>query len=92
MSVIVPKEWAAHDGDGGEETFTDQLPGGPGGQDGDMEQRVAAVEKRMDRVAETVARIEGEVSRLPGYGGIALIIGLIVGLSTLAQIGAQFIP
>lgn len=38
-----------------------------------------------------LAELKGRVAMLPGYGGIALIVGLIVGLSTIAQIAARFI-
>lgn len=63
-----------------------------------LEARVAHLEEDMREVKgdlknirERLARLEGEVSRLPGYGGIAMIVGLIVGLSTAAQIAAKFI-
>lgn len=39
---------------------------------------------------ERLARMEGEISRLPGYLGIAAVVGIIVALSTAAQIAASF--
>ncbi|WP_370281538.1 hypothetical protein [Pseudooceanicola sp.] len=73
--------------------------GGGGPYDPGMEQRVANLENRMNRVEakldainERTARMDGEISRLPGYGGIALVVGLIVGLSTAAQIAASLLP
>ncbi len=71
--------------------------GGDGGGD-DMDARVKRLEDDMKEVKsdlknirERLARLEGEVARLPGYGGIALIVGLMVGLSTAAQIAARFL-
>lgn len=73
--------------------------GGGGGNSGGMETRIAHLEDSMKEVKtdlknirERLARLEGEVSRLPGYGGIAVIVGLIVALSTAVQIGTKFIP
>lgn len=64
-----------------------------------LEDRVARLEEDMKEVrADTkatridVSELKGRVSTLPGYGGIALVVGLIVGLSTLAQIVARFAP
>ncbi|OWJ79356.1 hypothetical protein [Haematobacter genomosp. 1] len=60
--------------------------------------RVASLESDMKEVKADmkvlrtdVAELKGKVSMLPGYGGIALIVGLIVGLSTIAQVAARFI-
>lgn len=75
------------------------LRDGPGGPyDGGMiDARVARLEDDMKEVKgdlknvrERLARLEGAVDKLPGYGGIALIVGLIVGLSTLVQVAAKF--
>lgn len=71
--------------------------GGDGG--GGMLERVKRLEEDVKEaradlkaVREKLAKIEGEVSRLPGYPGIAMIVGLIVALSTAAQIGAKYLP
>lgn len=64
--------------------------GGGGPYDPTMEQRVAGLEKRMDRVEakldtlnERTARMEGEISRLPGYPGLITICGVLIGLAGL---------
>lgn len=64
-----------------------------------LEQRVKHLEDDMKEVKSDlkalrsdVAELKGRVSMLPGYGGIALIVGLIVALSTAAQIAARFLP
>ncbi|ULB10712.1 hypothetical protein ORIO_12440 [Cereibacter azotoformans] len=60
-----------------------------------LEARVARLEddmkelkSDMKNVRDRLAKIEGEISRLPGYPGIALVVGVIVALSTAAQIFA----
>ena len=57
----------------------------------DLEADMKVIKSDLKSIRERLARLEGEVSRLPGHGGIALIVGLIVALSTAAQIGARFI-
>lgn len=73
--------------------------GGPGGGGNMLEARVARLEEDvkelrvdMKAVRSDIAEIKGKVSMLPGYGGIALVVGVIVGLSTLAQVAAKFLP
>lgn len=73
--------------------------GGGGGNFDPMEQRVKHLEDDMREVradlkllARDVSEIKGRISMLPGYGGIALVVGLIVGLSTAAQIVAKLLP
>lgn len=76
------------------------LRGGPGGPyDSGMEQRVTRLEEDIKEIKgdlkslrSDVAELKGRVSMLPGYGGIALIVGLVVGLSTAVQIAARFMP
>lgn len=58
---------------------------------GRLEEDMKEVKSDLKNVRERLARIEGEIARLPGYGGIALIVGLMVGLSTAAQIAAKFL-
>ncbi|WP_375175521.1 hypothetical protein [Pseudooceanicola sp.] len=60
--------------------------GGGGPYDPSVEQRVANLEKRMDRVEtkldtlnERVAEVSGKVSMLPGYPGIAIIMTIVGG-------------
>lgn len=62
-----------------------------------LEARVARLEDDvkelcgdMKAVRSDLAELKGKVSMLPGYGGIALIVGLIVALSTAAQLWAKF--
>lgn len=73
--------------------------GGGGGTFDGMQVRIQHLEDDMKEVKsdlknirERLARLEGEVSKLPGYGGIALIVGVIVALSTLVQVASRFIP
>lgn len=77
----------------------DLKTGRGGGNDGGMEQRISRLEEDVKEIKtdlkalrSDVSELKGRVSMLPGYGGIALIVGLIVALSTAAQIGAKFIP
>ena len=69
---------------------------GPGDGGGNMEQRVTAIEKRLDRfetkqdtLLERIGSVEGKVSMLPGYPGIAVIVSIIVGAVGLAL---KFLP
>lgn len=69
--------------------------GGSGTFDG-MEARVKSLEARSDRLEgkldtliEKVARIEGEIHRLPGYPGLFLICGTLVGVVALI---VRFLP
>ena len=64
-----------------------------------IEQRVTRLEEDIKEIKgdlkslrSDVAELKGRVSMLPGYGGIALIVGLVVGLSTAVQIAARFMP
>lgn len=89
-------------GSGGHDDFRHEPkgPNTPGGGDGmDLTPRVARLEEDMKEVRadlkmirSDVSELKSKVSTLPGYGGIALIVGLIVGLSTLAQVAAQYLP
>lgn len=62
--------------------------GGNGGGGGDvLEQRVKHLEEGMSEVKadvknirERLARMEGEISRLPGYPGMFVICGTLVGV------------
>lgn len=73
------------------------LKDGDGGSTFDpMEARVKALENRADRIdgkldtlIEKVARMEGEIHRLPGYPGLFVICGVLVGLVTLI---IRFVP
>ena len=58
--------------------------GGDGPYNGDMEARIRHLETDMSEVKtdmkdvrDRLARIEGEVRRLPGYPGIATIVALV---------------
>jgi len=60
--------------------------GGGGGTFDGMDARVTSLEKDMTKiktdmkdVRERMARMEGEISRLPGYPGIATIVALVGG-------------
>ena len=57
-----------------------------------LEDDMKEVKSDLKNIRERLARLEGEVSKLPGYGGIALIVGVIVALSTLVQVAAKFMP
>lgn len=71
-------------------------PGEPPGGDDMLTARVQRLEEDMKElktdmknVRDRLAKIEGEISRLPGYPGIAVIVGVIVALGTAAQ---KFLP
>lgn len=62
---------------------------GAGSGGGDMERRVTALEGAVGEIRKDVTeikvklgRIEGEISRLPGYPGIFMIVGTIVAIGT----------
>lgn len=54
-----------------------------------LEDRMGRVESKLDNVLERVSGIEGEMRRLPGYPGLFLICGTLVGLVALA---VRFLP
>ena len=61
--------------------------GGGGGTFDEMEARVKNLEDRMDRIEPkldslnlAVARMEGEMKRLPGYPGLFVICAALVGV------------
>lgn len=58
---------------------------------GRLEEDVKEIKSDIKGVSQRLARLEGEVSRLPGYPGIAMVVGVIVALSTAAQIAAKLI-
>lgn len=71
---------------------------GGGGDDRMLEARVGRLEEDMREVKadlkvirHDVAELKGKVSNLPGYPGIALIVGLFIALSTIAQIAARLV-
>jgi hypothetical protein len=71
----------------------------PGGGGSDMEARLTSLEKsvermtgKVDSIGERLSRMEGEISRLPGYQGMVVMIGVMVGLvSTVVAIGTFLI-
>lgn len=54
-----------------------------------LEEDMKEIKADMKNVRDRLAKIEGEISRLPGYPGIAVIVGVIVALGTAAQ---KFLP
>jgi hypothetical protein len=70
-------------------------PTTPGGGGSDMEARLTALERSVDRVTtkvdslgERMSRIEGEIARLPGYPGLIVVLGAFVALiSTVVGVG-----
>lgn len=83
MSNLVPLQTTA-------ETPLLNSPGG-NGTSGDMETRVAQLEKDMSEVKSDlkklmvdVAKMQGEISRLPGYPGLITLCGTMVALVGLA--------
>jgi hypothetical protein len=73
--------------------------GGGDGGGSDMESRVKRLEDDLREIKSDtkailtdVAELKGKVSMLPGYGGIALVVALIVGLSTLIQMLPDLLP
>lgn len=55
-----------------------------------LEDDVKELRGDMKVVRADLAELKGKVSMLPGYGGIALIVGLMVALSTAVQVWAKF--
>ena len=70
-----------------------------GGGGSDVEARLAALEKsvervtgKVDSVAERLSRMEGEIARLPGYPGLIVVLGAFVALiSTIVGVGTFLI-
>lgn len=58
---------------------------------GRLEDDVKDLRSDMKAVRADLAELKGKVSMLPGYGGIALVVGIIVGLSTVAQVAIRFL-
>ena len=56
---------------------------------GRLEEDVKDLKSDMKAVRTDLAELKGKVSMLPGYGGIALIVGIIGGLLTLVT---KFLP
>lgn len=56
-----------------------------------LEDDMKEIKSDLKTMRERLARMEGEISRLPGYPGIAVVVGIIVALSTAAQIAANFV-
>lgn len=54
-----------------------------------LEERASRVEGKIDTLIEKVARMEGEIHRLPGYPGLFVICGTLVGLVALI---VRFLP
>jgi hypothetical protein len=60
-----------------------------------VEARLSALEKSMERVtvkvdtmSERISRMEGEITRLPGYPGLIVVLGAFVALvSTIVGVG-----
>ncbi len=65
----------------------------------DVEARLTALEKSMERVtakvdsmSERLSRMEGEITRLPGYPGLIVVLGAFVALiSTIVGVGTFLI-
>ncbi len=70
-----------------------------GGGGSDVEARLTALEKSMERVtakvdsmSERLSRMEGEITRLPGYPGLIVVLGAFVALiSTIVGVGTFLI-
>lgn len=70
-----------------------------GGGGSDMEARLAALEKSVERVtgkvdgvSERLSRMEGEIARLPGYPGLIVVLGAFVALiSSIVGVGTFLI-
>jgi hypothetical protein len=70
-----------------------------GGGSSDVEARLSALEKSMERVtakvdsmSERLSRMEGEITRLPGYPGLIVVLGAFVALvSTIVGVGTFLI-
>lgn len=57
-----------------------------------LEEDMKELKADMRALRSDVSELKGRVSMLPGYGGIALVVGVIVGLSTLAQVATKLVP
>ena len=70
-----------------------------GGGSSDVEARLTALEKSVERVtqkvdsmAERLSRMEGEITRLPGYSGLIVVLGAFVALiSSIVGVGTFLI-
>lgn len=70
-----------------------------GGGSSDVEARLTALEKSVERVtakvdlmAERLSRMEGEITRLPGYPGLIVVLGAFVALiSSIVGVGTFLI-
>jgi hypothetical protein len=57
-----------------------------------LESDVSELRGDMKVVRSELSELKGKVSMLPGYAGIALIVGLIVAASTAVQLLGSFLP
>ncbi len=75
------------------------VPAAAGGGGSDIEARLTALDKSVERVtskvdsiAERLSRMEGEITRLPGYPGLIVVLGAFVGLiGTIVGVGTFLI-
>lgn len=56
-----------------------------------LEDDMKEVKGDLKVIRSDVAELKGKVSMLPGYGGIALIVGLFIAASTIVQLAAKYI-
>lgn len=57
-----------------------------------LEEDMKEVKADMKALRSDVSELKGKVSMLPGYGGISVIVGVIVTLATAAQIFSKYLP
>lgn len=57
-----------------------------------LEEDMKELKADMKAVRSDLSELKGRVSMLPGYGGIALIVGVVVALSTLVQVASRLMP